>query len=120
MVQSIADGIDAGLLPHNRPSRAPAPFGKAMIGRRGTAAPHPLDDRAHRRDRPSLETLVVEHARPAVEYLHDIGAGLELRDQIVATRLRPGCRSGAWNRAGSLQRQSPRRQLIGVPRPAIM
>ena len=93
-----------------------------------TRAPgHPLaqppDDLDGRRHRPAVEIGVAEDAGPAVEDLHDIGAGLELSgqrahrrlDQDVDQRLRTGPAPAPRASAPAPGRWSPARRPCRSP-----
>ena len=58
-----------------------------MILAPGSSRLHARDDLRRRLDAPALETVIVEHTRPRIENLHDIGAGPDLRHEIVDRRL---------------------------------
>ena len=92
-----------------------------MIGASGCAGPDLRDDLARpARRRTASKSVLVEHAGPAIEDLHGIGAGLDLRDQIIGRdasasiveQLREGLRIAIG--------KQPRRRLIGRAVPAIM
>ncbi len=72
---------------------------------------HSLHDQAHRIDCPALEFLGVENTGPAIEYLHGIGAGINLADQIGDRRLDQYIHQ-TLEPIRVLKRQAPRRDML--------
>ena len=49
--------------------------------------PQRMGDAHHRLERPAEELLLRQHARPGIEKLHGIGAGIDLAGEMIDDRV---------------------------------